>query len=304
MARRLGIPYLMSAHGSLPLLVERKAAKRVFDTLLGTRLVRGAHRMIAVSELEVEQYLAAGINKERISLVHNGLDLSEFADLPPRGRFRQHLDLPDDAALVLFLGRLHPIKGVDHLIAAFAKLQGALKNAHLVIAGPDDGDLARLKGIVKEADLVQSVSFPGGLYGVAKLAAMVDADLVVAPSQYEIFGLVPFEALMCGAPVVVTAGSASGQLLEQAGAGCVAPYGDVETLADAMLEALANPTEARRRVASGQAFVWARLQWGNIARELETLYAAEMAPPAAASSPTRPLEPAVRSAESPQGLRR
>ena len=103
---------------------------------------------------------------------------------------------------------------------------------------------------------------------------MVDADVFAAPSQYEIFGLAPFEALMCGTPVVVTAGSASGQLLEQAEAGYVTPYGDVDALAERLRCALLDKIRSEEMVCSGQTFVRANLQWPAIVRRLESIYAA------------------------------
>lgn len=272
LAARRGIPYVLSAHGTLPVMVQRQSAKRAYDLLAGRRLLAGASRLVAVSEVEAEQYRAAGIEDERIRVVYNGLDLDEFAHLPPRGAFRGTIGLSASAPVVLFLGRIHRIKGVDHLIAAFAKLRGALPQAHLVIAGPDGGDLASLQALAARLGLGAEVQFPGPLYGADKLAALVDADVVAAPSAYEIFGLVPFEALMCGTPVVVTEGSASHQLLAQAGAGFAAPHGDNDALAAAMLEVVADPTEAKRRVAEGQVHVRARLDWRTVSADLQGIY--------------------------------
>ena len=177
--------------------------KRVFDLLFGDRLIAGAAQMLAVSELEAEQFRKAGIPAEKICLVSNGLDLDEFTSLP-RGAFRPRHHIPADARMIFFLGRIHPIKGLDHLIAAFASLSKDLDNVWLVIAGPDDGDLARLQSLARQIPAPERVLFPGPLYGTEKLAALVDADVLAFPSSYEIFGLVPFEALLCGTPVVVS----------------------------------------------------------------------------------------------------
>lgn len=275
-ARRTNVPYVLSPHGSLPRLVQRKTAKKVFDLLAGYRLLDGAAQLIAVSPAEKQQFLEFGIAPDRISFVLNGLDLTEFAQLPDRGQFRQRWAIPEHAEVVLCLGRIHRIKGIDHLIAAFARLHTSVENAVLVIAGPDDGDLARLKRIVQDLGLTHSVRFPGGLFGIDKLAAMVDANVVAAPSQYEVFGLVPFEALMCGTPVVVTADSGSGQLLEQAAAGYAVRYGDIDALVDSLRRALLDKAASGELVRSGQAFVSAHLQWTAIAEKLERVYTASL----------------------------
>lgn len=272
LARRRGIPYIVSAHGTLPIMVEHQIAKRCYDRLAGRTLLASAARLVAVSPVEAKQYRAAGIRPERVAVVNNGLDLEEFAHLPCRGTYRRQLGIPLTAPLILSLARLHRIKGLDHLIVAFGRIRCSLPNACLVVAGPDGGEMARLKELVEQAGLTQSVFFPGGLYEAARLAALVDADVVVAPSLYEIFGLVPLEALMCGVPAVVTAGSAAGQLLAEAGAAYTAPYGDIACLAETIIDVLTDRQEAGRRVAAGQAFVQARLDWNAVAKDLQALY--------------------------------
>ncbi len=203
-ARKLGIPYILSAHGSLPYLGGYQAIKRTCDILFAKKLVYEAKRLIAVSELEVDQYLRAGVPKEKIAIIHNGLDIEEFVTLPERGTFRRKYKLSDDKKIILFLGRLHKIKGVHNLIEAFALVKTQRDDTVLVIAGPDDGELSALQGNVRQLGLDGSVIFTGPLYTRDKLCAYVDADLLAYPSMHEIFGLVPFEALMCGTPVVVT----------------------------------------------------------------------------------------------------
>ncbi len=272
-ARREGVPYVLSAHGSLPQDIGHGFAKRAFDLLFARRLLDGARRLVAVSPLEVTQYRQAGVAGEWIALVPNGLDLDEFSSLPARGAFRQRMSLGDRKKLLLFLGRLDPIKEVDRLIEAFARLSREGTGAWLVVAGPDDGELAPLQALAGELGLRDSVRFTGPLYGEDKLSCYVDADLVAAPGAYEIFGLVPFEALLCGTPVVVGQGSGVGQLLGQAGAAYLVPPGNVEVLADALRRALAGGPGARARVAAGQALVRREFDWAAIAGRLEELYA-------------------------------
>jgi glycosyltransferase involved in cell wall biosynthesis len=271
-AVRYGIPYVLSAHGTLPIIVERKLAKRAYDLLFGRALLTSASRLVAVSPVEVEQYRQAGIEEERIRVIYNGLDLDEFSHLPPRGTFRRKLGIAERAKVVLFLGRLHKRKGINYLIEAFARLRTEVSNPVLIIAGPDDGELARLQALSGRLRLGERVRFTGPLYGEDKLAAYVDADVLASPAVYEIFGLVPFEALMCGTPVVVTDDCGSGQLIGEAQAGYLVSYGDVEGLAAALLQALSNREEAMRKVKAGQGYIRERLDWDVIVRDLESVY--------------------------------
>jgi glycosyltransferase involved in cell wall biosynthesis len=245
--------------------------------LAGQSVLASARRLVAVSQVEAEQYREAGIENERIRVVYNGLDLSEYAHLPSRGTFRSTLPgLAPETKVVLYLGRLHQRKGIDRLINAFAQVR-VQEKAMLVIVGPDDGELTRLQALVTQLGLRDDVLFTGPRYERDKLAALVDADVLAYPGYSEIFGLVPFEALMCGTPVVVANDSGLGQLMGEAQAGYVVPYGDDNALANAIYDALADPAMAAQRVAAGQAFVRNHLQWPDITQELEQVYAEQIA---------------------------
>jgi glycosyltransferase involved in cell wall biosynthesis len=272
LAHRYGVPYVLSAHGSLPVIVERKLPKRVYDLLIGRRLLAGASRLIGVSPFEVQQYAAFGVEADRVDVVCNGLELDEFSDLPARGTLRQKLDIPDQTRVILYLGRLHRRKGIDHLIQVFARIPQDDFDTLLMIAGPDDGEWDALQALVEQLKVEERVIFTGPLYGVDKLAAYVDADLLASPAVHEVFGLVPFEALMCGTPVVVSDDGGSGQLIAAARAGFLAPYGDQAALATALHRVLNNCPEAQAQVRAGQAFVRRYLDWKAIAGELEALY--------------------------------
>ncbi len=266
------IPFVLSAHGTLPVIVQRKFGKRLYDLLFGHRILNSTRRLIAVSPVEESQYLALGIDKGRIRMIFNGLDLKEYSYLPIRGEFRSGFGIDEKTKIVLYLGRLHKIKGIDVLIEAFSVLKNNVDNILLLIAGPDDGDLSRLKSIVDIKGLGNQVRFIGPLYNRNKLTAYVDADVLASPGIYEIFGLVPFEALLCGTPVVVTNDCGSGQLINPAHAGYTVPYGDVKKLADTLLHVLENPEEAKQKIMAGQWFIREQLDWEKVTGQLENLY--------------------------------
>lgn len=274
-ARAARVPYMLSAHGTAPIIVQRRLLKRGFDCCFGRRLIAGARCLLAVSPTEVEHYRALGVEASRICLIYNGLEQAEARDLPPRGSFRNRWlgGAVSQVKLVVFLGRLHRRKGVGDLLRAFARLVEEPFPAMLVIAGPDEGELGRLRALAGRLDLRERVRFVGPLYGLDRLAALRDADVVAYPGRHEIFGLVPWEALMCGTPVVVAGDSGSGELIAAARAGYVAPPGDPLELAAALRRALANPTEARARVAAGQTFIRQHLDWKLIAAQVEHVYA-------------------------------
>ncbi|MEZ5399687.1 MAG: glycosyltransferase [Bryobacteraceae bacterium] len=110
-----------------------------------------------------------------------------------------------DKTLLLFLGRLHPMKGCDLLIDAFATVARNHSTAHLVMAGPDtQGWRADLESRACSAGLQDRITFPGPLYGDAKWSALAAADLFVLPSHCESASYSTMEALACSAPVLIT----------------------------------------------------------------------------------------------------
>jgi glycosyltransferase involved in cell wall biosynthesis len=267
------VPYVLSAHGTLPIIVQRKWAKRIFDWVVGDGLLESASCLLAVSPVEAEQYQRAGIPDNKIKVIFNGLDLHEFDSLPPRGAFRKWLPgVGENTKIILYLGRIDRRKRIDQLINAFSCLCDDQVESVLVIAGPDGGDLKRLRSLICCLNLQSRVIFTGPLYGSDKLASYVDADVLVSSAIYEIFGLVPFEALMCGTPVIVTDEGGCGKLVQNAEAGYTVAVGDVNGLATMISHVLSHLEEAKKKVQAGQSFIRQNLDWKKLALQIENLY--------------------------------
>ena len=118
LAKKYDVPYVLQAHGSLP-IIGREGRRWLFDAFFGHKLLKDASRVIALNRMEVDQYSLAGVPSEKIAMVPNGIDLSQFADLPKEGCFRQKFGLDENKRIVVFLGRLNKIKGLDTLVIAF-----------------------------------------------------------------------------------------------------------------------------------------------------------------------------------------
>jgi len=188
-ARRYSVPYVLQAHGSLPRIGTWQKLKWIYDILFGYRLLRDASKVIALSRVEADQYRRMGVPEEKIVIIPNGIDLSEYANLPPQGAFKRKFGIPEEKKIILYLGRIHKIKGIDILIKAYAHLINDMyyKDALLVIAGPDDGYLKEAKSLTSALGISKHVLFTGLLYGQDKLEAYVDSDVVVSSSRYETF---------------------------------------------------------------------------------------------------------------------
>ena len=269
-ARKYKVPYVLQAAGSLPSDMGRmKILKKMFDLLFGYRMLHDADMLIARNKREVEQYKNMGVDEDKIEIVPAGIDLSEYVDLPKRGEFRNKYSIKDDEKIILYLGRIHKIKGIDLLVEAFADLIKELDNVRLVIAGPNDGFLSPLKKQIKDLKIDDKILLTGPLYGRDKLESYVDADVYVLPSIYEIFGITVLEACACGTPVVVTDRCGIAEIVGKAG--YVVEY-DKEQLRDAIFKILNNEELRKKFSERGRKLIEKNFSWNLIAEKMEMLY--------------------------------
>lgn len=264
-ARARGLPVVLTAHGTVPRIERKLLVKSVWDACFDGKVPTDADRVVALSRAEVRHLLAAGISGDRIERIPNAMHLEDFADLPPRGTFRRRYGL-GDGALVAYLGQITPRKGVSHLVEAFSG--GALAPASLVVAGAARGM------VMPEAP---GVVFPGTLEGPDRLALLVDADVLVYPSTEEVFGLVPLEGLLCGAPVVVGGDCGCGELIAEAGAGLLTRHGDVTQLRASIRALLHDRPAADAMVERGRKYVTRHLDPARVAQAHLTMYRAVLA---------------------------
>ncbi len=201
-ARRAGIPVVMQPHGTLQVIMNTFFLKRVYDRLLGNQELDDLGALIALQESERRQALAYGVPAERIEIISNGIDAVDLEGLPVKGDFRKRYNIPSDKRMILFLGRVNKKKGTDMLVEAFARR--ADPDAHLVIAGPDDGQMADVKALVTSHRLETRVTLTGLLTGKDVYAAFHDADLFVLPCRTDTFPTTIMEACLMGTPMVIT----------------------------------------------------------------------------------------------------
>jgi glycosyltransferase involved in cell wall biosynthesis len=245
-------------NGTAPRLERRVIAKRAFDAVVGQHALRDAARVIAVSEAERQQLFRIGIAAPAIALLPNPVDLDEFAVPIQRGRLRVRCSLKA-GPIVLFLGKLTPRKRVDLLVDAFARLERT--DATLVIAGSDMGAGHDVRAAIRGRGLGDRVRLTGLLRGHERLEALADADVVVYPSEHEVFGLVPLEALLAGTAVVVTGDSGCGEVIRSTGGGLVVQSNDAQAIADAIKLVIREPERWRGEAA--RAAFRARELYGN-----------------------------------------
>jgi glycosyltransferase involved in cell wall biosynthesis len=223
--------------------------KRLFDWLFMGILLGGAGSYIALQEREVQQIVDAGGDPRRIQVVPNGVENATYTTETYQGRFRQRFELDSEQKIALFLGRINRKKGTDLLVEAFARLPEAeRKGVLLVVAGPDDGQLAEVQALVARHGLEDQVIFTGVLTGDDVPAAFVDADVFVLPCRVDTFPMTLIEACQAGTPILVTETCEIADLLADRAA-LVVPL-DVDALAEGM-HRLLRDTELRARYRRG-----------------------------------------------------
>lgn len=191
-------PHIVSPRGTLnPHARHLKGlSKSIFSYALQQRALQSAALLHATSEGEYRDIRESGIQNP-VAIIPNGVDIPSLAN----SRAEQ------SQRVLLFVGRIHPIKGLELLFECWRELTRQNPEWELRIVGPLDSDYAlALKEKVLSAQ-IPHVVFTGGKSGRDKELEMQSADLLVLPSQSENFGMVVAEALAAGTPVITTTGT-------------------------------------------------------------------------------------------------
>lgn len=207
-SNKLNIPYIVNPRGALyPYTFGKKIYKKWFyykltmDGLLNN--ASAIHYTTDDEYREVHSFLKL---KNKVIIVPNGIDLSEFESLPSKeDMFKKYPNLRGKK-LLLFLSRISWIKGLDVLFRAYSVLAKEKEDIHLLIVGKDDGD-----GYEKEVrqwavdyGIDSRITFTGLQTGLEKLKALAGSDVFIQPSYSESFGMAVLEAMACGLPVVIS----------------------------------------------------------------------------------------------------
>jgi glycosyltransferase involved in cell wall biosynthesis len=270
-ARSRNIPYVVEPIGMFVPIVRNVLLKRMYHYFVGRRLFAGASAVIATSDLEVQELVAAGVAPQKIVLRRNGVESP--VSWPPGGKFRASQGIPEKAKLILFLGRLSLKKSPELLLQAFGNLAERIGEYTLMLAfvGPNENLMQEhLAATASRLGISARVKFAGPLYDDDKWAAYRDADVFVLPSQNENFGNTAAEAIAAGIPVVVTEQCGIAPLVKDV-AGLVVAH-DETSVADALQRLLRDP-QLHARFVSGSAELTTRLSWEEPVSQMESLYA-------------------------------
>lgn len=179
--------------------------KRIIDTLAQKAFLRRAD-VVQINNTDERDDLLRYLGEQHpnVVIIPNGVKMSDFAQLPPKGTFRQKFSLPTNKKLVLFMSRLNAKKGLDLLLPGFRDHVRQHPDVVLALAGSDDGYEATARQFIEEHKLGDSIRLVGMLTGDDKKAALADADLFTLPSYSEGFSMAVLEAMAAGTPALVS----------------------------------------------------------------------------------------------------
>ena len=271
-AIRVSKPYVISPHGTLQpwALSYRGWKKRLYMRLKQRRLISGAAAIHAITDTETN-HIQQNRFTSPVVAIPNGIDPEEFQGLPPGDTFERKYPQLIGKQVILFMGRLHPVKSLDILASAFGQVVQSRNDLYLVIAGPDeDGYEGVVLRHLREAGALDKALFTGMLHGSDRLAAFSRADIFVLPSRTEVLGLAALEAMAAACPVIISSSCGFPEVAQEGGGLVVEP--NVPQLARAIMSLLKEPQMLRQMGERGRALVMERYTWDRIAEAHVELY--------------------------------
>jgi len=246
-----------------------------------TEIVGFADALVAATPVEEEQLVQLyAADQARIRVIAPGVDTERFHPAPP-DYAKERIGLCTDCCIILFVGRIEPLKGIDNLLRAIALIvserPGLREDLRVPIIGGDpdrireDDEMVRLQELREELGIGDVVTFLGSKDQDMLQYYYSAAEVVVMPSDYESFGMVALEAMACGTPVIASDVGGLAFLVKHGRTGYRVPARDPAALA-AKITRLLKDKGLRRRIGY-RAACWAEsYAWPHIADRIEKLY--------------------------------
>lgn len=279
LANTSGAVRIVSPHGMLEpwALKNSRWKKRLAAWLFENQNLRTADCLHALCQPEADHIRYYGL-KNPIAVIPNGVDFESHANPPSRAVLESRFPALRGRRWILFLSRIHPKKGLAHLLRAWAKVwkpESGNRKAEdwmLVIAGPDElGHEAEMKLACRELGLENCVTFTGPLHGEEKRAALAGSELFVLPSFSEGFSMAVMEAVAAGLPVMLTPQCNFPELAKAGGAVEVSP--DADSCEAGLRQLLALSDSERQAMGQrGKVLVERSYTWSQVADKMFSVY--------------------------------
>ena len=228
--------------------------------------------VVVVSEPARQAELrTSGIPQDKIQLIYNAIDIGRYSQITPeiRKSTRESFGIANGTFLIGFVGRLHPQKGVEILLEAFARCHPEHKNSFLLIVG--EGELQnRLEAYATSLGITNQILFLGSRKEIPEI--LVSLDLFVLPSLWEGLPMVLLEAMAAGLPVIATSVGGTPEVVVDGTTGYLVPPEDADKLATAILQLAENPELRMNFGKAGRARVEKNFSIREMVKKIEQLY--------------------------------
>jgi glycosyltransferase involved in cell wall biosynthesis len=209
------------------------------------------------------------LSMQQMAVLHNGLDLISYQNLPDRSSARAALGLPDSGPLIGALGRLHPAKNFPLLVRASQKLLEKHPTAHFFLIGEGD-ERGKIEAEIEAQGVQAAWTLLGQRNDVPQCLAA--ADIFVQPSDWEGFPVAVVEAMAANLPIVATDVAGVGEVLENRSNGLLIPAGGLAELTDALDHLISTPEFAQSIAAKAKKLAWSHYNLNAYISRAEALY--------------------------------
>lgn len=257
----LGKPYVVYSRGSDVYLPWR------FKRIRSNLVLKSADAVIALTE-DMKKEMQNICNRE-IFVIPNGIILTNFQNLS-KEETRDNLQIKNGERIVLFVGRLHPVKGVKYLIQAMDVIRRRNAGARLMLVG-DGEEGESLEGLVKELNLEKQITFVGKVPNESIPQYMAASDVLVLPSLSEGFSIVLLEAMASGLSIVATKVGGVPEVIKDGENGFLVESESSKKIAEKVL-LLLNNDRLKRQISRNNKEKAKKYSWKKIVEKLEKIY--------------------------------
>lgn len=249
----------------------RRLKKRIYIKLIEKQIMEKSTKLIALTEAERNEIRKLGLFGD-CEVIPNGIDIDKYITKEELTKFKEvTYKIDKNRFLILFLARLHVIKGVDFLLDAFIQVEKYFPEALLVLAGPDQhGMKEQLYSKIRSNNLSKSVILPGMVSGAMKQYLLARADLFCLPSAAEGFSMAVLEAMASETPVMISPECNIPDVAEKK-AGWIVER-DVRSWQIHIINAIKNREQLSNMGKKGRDFVLRSYTWSAVIDKLETVY--------------------------------
>ncbi len=243
--------------------------RQQFDKFVGISQLKKLRKIIVIAEEEKKWCLKNGIDERKIKYLPVGISDEAFIDYTDDISIKEKFGI--EKPFIVYLGRIHPQKGLKELLKAFSRVVNCVPQVKLVLAGPDNNYWNELRKQANELNIARWIKYIGYISEEDKYNLLAASEFIVLPSMYELQGIVLVEAMAQKKPVIATNVGGIPDFVKDGQTGFLISYGDVNSLANKIIHLLTDHA-IRKKMGENARIIAERYRWEKIIDEYEKLY--------------------------------